>query len=145
MWSHLQRETHFTQHAWCSWSLLSSPHSLLFLKCPTHMHALTVAKISALTVLSRPVLLPCRQTNRQSSSGVPIHQTGADQPSSACCSSSSALLCTSSKSGCATSGNDPGSEPPLLHRQSPERLMSTQSMEHSRRSRNLLMEPLDTS
>lgn len=66
-----QRETHFSQHAWCSWSLLSTPHSLLLLKRPTHMHALAVANIlrgwggrGALTVLSRTVLLLCRQTNR---------------------------------------------------------------------------------
>lgn len=63
MWSHWQNETHFTQHARGSWSLLSSPHCLL-LKRPTHMHALTVAKISALTVLSRAVLLLCRQTKQ---------------------------------------------------------------------------------
>ena len=63
MWSHWQRETHFTQHARCSWSLLSSPHSPLLLKRPTHMHALTVAKISAPTVLGRAVLLLRRQTN----------------------------------------------------------------------------------
>ncbi len=145
MWSHWQTETLFTQHAWCSWSLLSSPHSLLFLKCLTHMHASTVARISTLTVLSRPVLLLCRQTNRPSSSGELIHQAGAEQPSSAGCCSSSALLCTSSRSGCATSGSDPGPQPPYLHRQSPERLMSSQCKEHPHRSRKLLMEPLDTS
>ena len=83
MWFHWQKETHLTQHGWCSWSLLNSPHSLLLLKHPTHMHALTVAKMSALTVLGRTVLLLCRQTNRLSSSGVPIHQTGTKQPSPA--------------------------------------------------------------
>lgn len=122
MWSHWQRETHFTQHAWCSWSPLSYPHSPLLLKRPTHMYALTVAKISALAVLSRAVLLLCRQTNSMSSSGVPIHQTGADQPSPAGCCNLSALVCTSSESGCATSGSDPAPEPPSLHRQNPKKI-----------------------
>lgn len=145
MWSHWQRETHFTQHVWCSWSHLSSQHSPLLLKRPTHMQALTVAKISALTVLSRAVLLLCRQTNRPNSSGVPIHQTGADQPSPAGCCSLSVLVCTSSESGCATSGSDTAPEPPCLHMQSPERLMSSQNVGQSHRCRELLMEPLDTS
>lgn len=48
----------------------------------TCMHWLRT-KISVPTLLSWTVLLLCRQTNRLSSSGVPIHQTGADQSSPA--------------------------------------------------------------
>lgn len=139
MWFHWQRETHFTQHAWCSQSLLNSAHSLLLLKYPTHMHALTVAKISALTVLNRTVLLLCRQTSRLSSSGAPIHQTGTDQPAAAAC------LCLFG----------PAQNLAMLHlavtqlqnhlpEPLPVRLMSSQSMEQSPRCRGPLMEPLDT-
>lgn len=135
MWFHWQRETHFTHHAWCSWSLPSSLHSLLLLKRPTHMHALTVARILALTVLSWSVLLLCRQTNRLSSSGAPFHQTKADQPSPAGCCSLCLLVWTGSETGCATSGSDPAPELPCLHRQSPKRLMSTQSARRFRRCR----------
>ena len=65
-----------------------------FPKRPTQ--ASTVALISAPPVLSRTVLLLCRQTNRLSSSGVPVHQTAAGQPSSAGCCGLSPLVWTSS-------------------------------------------------
>lgn len=143
MWSHRQREMHFTQHALCSWSLLSSPHSPLLLKRPTHMRASTVARISPPTAPSRGCFGAAQTDKQANSSGEPVHPTGADQPSSAGCCSLSALVCTSSESGCATSGSDPARQPPRLH--SPERLMSSQSVEQSRRCRGLLMEPPDTS
>lgn len=44
-------------------SAMLALHSLLLPKCPTHMQVLTVAKMFALTVLSRAAALLCRQTN----------------------------------------------------------------------------------
>lgn len=107
----------------------------------THARIGCGQNLGVLTVLSWTVLLLCRQTNRLSSSDEAIHQTKADQPSPAGRCSLSLLLGTSSESGCATSGGDPAPEPPCLHRQSPKRLMSSQSVEWSRRCGELLMEP----
>lgn len=64
-------------------------------------------------------------------------RTSQAQPANAACR---VLVRASSESGCATSGNDSASEPPRLHRQNPERLMSGRSVERSRRCRELLMD-----
>lgn len=83
MWFHWQRQTQFTS------MLLSSPRSLLLLKCPTHMHALTVAKISALTVLGCFVAVQKKKKDKQAgllwcpSTGA--EQTIQAQPAAAAC------------------------------------------------------------
>lgn len=103
-------------------SALDVPPSLL--KRPTHMREPTVAKISPPTVLSLAVLL---QTDKQAellwcAPSTRRERTSQAQPAAAAC-----LVCTGSESGCATSGGDPAPQPPSLHRQSPERLMRSQS------------------